>query len=373
MIRAQKNIILNDLEKKIVLLVGPRQSGKTWLAKDIAKSFKNSLYLNYDQIKDRKIIHDQSWLDNTDLLIFDELHKMDDWKNYIKGVFDTKPESMRILVTGSARLDIYDHVGDSLAGRYFRHRLLPLSLSELRQCAQDSNIDKLLERGGFPEPYFASSIAEANRWRLQYINSLLSTDIFEIEAIHDLRAMRLVFDLLRNRVGSPISYQSLAEDVCVSPTTIKKYIQILEAVFIIFSVTPYSRNIARSLLKEPKIYFFDTALVQGDDGAKFENLVALSLLKHVHAKVDCNAQEYALHYLRTKDGHEVDFALVNNQAIETMIEVKLSDEVISKTLRKFKTQYQYTAIQLVKNLKKEYQEDGIQVLKAEKFLEQLFL
>jgi hypothetical protein len=113
--------------------------------------------------------------------------------------------------------------------------------------------------------------------------------------------------------------------------------------------------------------------VQGDDGAKFENLVALSLLKHVHAKVDCNAQEYALHYLRTKDGHEVDFALVNNQAIETMIEVKLSDEVISKTLRKFKTQYQYTAIQLVKNLKKEYQEDGIQVLKAEKFLEQLFL
>ena len=129
MIRAQKNIILNDLEKKIVLLVGPRQSGKTWLAKDIAKSFKNSLYLNYDQIKDRKIIHDQSWLDNTDLLIFDELHKMDDWKNYIKGVFDTQPESMSILVTGSARLDIYDHVGDSLAGRYFRHRLLPLSLT----------------------------------------------------------------------------------------------------------------------------------------------------------------------------------------------------------------------------------------------------
>ena len=372
-IRAQKNIILNDLQKKIVLLVGPRQSGKTWLAKDIAKSFKNSLYLNYDQIKDRKIIHDQSWLDNTDLLIFDELHKMDDWKNYIKGVFDTKPESMSILVTGSARLDIYDRVGDSLAGRYFRHRLLPLSLSELRQCAQDSNIDRLLERGGFPEPYFASSITEANRWRLQYVNSLLSTDIFEIEAIHDLRAMRLVFDLLRNRVGSPISYQSLAEDVSVSPTTIKKYIQILEAVFIIFSVTPHSRNIARSLLKEPKIYFFDTALVQGDDGARFENLVALSLLKHVHAKVDCNAQEYALHYLRTKDGYEVDFALVTNQAVETMIEVKLSDEVISKPLRKFKTQYQYPAIQLVKNLKKEYQEDGIQVLKAEKFLEQLFL
>src|ERR1700722_3569610 len=110
--RIQKAKILKDLEKKIVLLVGPRQAGKTWLAKDIAKGFPHSLYLNYDQIQDREIMEAQSWLPTTDLLILDELHKMNGWKNYLKGIYDTKPSSMRILVTASARLDIYDQLGD---------------------------------------------------------------------------------------------------------------------------------------------------------------------------------------------------------------------------------------------------------------------
>lgn len=373
MIRVQKNIILKDLDKKVVLLVGPRQAGKTFLAKDIAKSFTQSLYLNYDQIKDRKIIKDQSWLEKTDLLILDELHKMPDWKNYLKGVFDTKPESMRILVTGSARLDVYDRIGDSLAGRYFRHRLLPLSLAELNQTSEPLDIDRLLERGGFPEPYFTTDSVEANRWRAQYCNSLLSTDIFEIETIHNLKGMRLVFDLLRNRVGSPISYQSLAEDVGVSPVTIKKYIQILESIFVVFIVTPYSHNIARSLLKEPKIYFFDTGLVQGDEGAVLENLVAVSLLKSVYARVDSQAEDCSLHYLRTKDGQEVDFAVTKDKKIEAMIEVKLSEQNLSKSLLMFHQKYQYSAMQIAKYTKKEHMESGIARLNVQQYLSSLYL
>jgi predicted AAA+ superfamily ATPase len=234
--RSQKDIIIRDLSKKIVLLVGPRQSGKTWLAKDVAKSFKNSVYLNYDQITDRKIMRDQSWLNTVDLLILDELHKMPDWKNYLKGVFDTKPETMSILVTGSARLDIYNKIGDSLAGRYFKHRLVPISLAELSQVGESCDIGRLIERGGFPEPYFADDVVQANRWRVQYISSMLSTDIFEIDQIHNMKAMNLIFELLRSRVGSTISYQSLAEDASISPTTVKKYIQLLEALYIIFIV-----------------------------------------------------------------------------------------------------------------------------------------
>ncbi len=373
MIRAQKQLILEDLKSKIVLLVGPRQSGKTWLAKDIAKSFSKSLYLNYDQINDRKIIQEQAWLETTDLLILDELHKMPGWKNYLKGIFDTKPIQMQILVTGSARLDVYDQLGDSLAGRYFRHRLLPLSLSELKQASESLDIQRLIERGGFPEPYFAQDPIQANRWRLQYINSLLSTDIFEIESIHNMKGMQLVFNLLRARVGSPISYQSLAEDVSVSPTTIKKYIQILEALFIIFTITPYSKNIARSLLKEPKIYFFDTGLVQGDDGSKFENMVAISLLKHVYGKIDMKAEEYALHYLRTKDGLEVDFALVHQENVEVIIEAKLSEQTLSKPLLNFHKKYNHPSFQLIKSLRNEYQQDGVRILKAENFLSELIL
>jgi predicted AAA+ superfamily ATPase len=371
--RIQKQMILKDLEKKMVLLVGPRQAGKTWLAKAIAQEFPRSVYLNYDQVQDREIIHAQSWLPTTDLLIFDELHKMNDWKNYLKGVYDTKPASMRILVTGSARLDIYDQLGDSLAGRYFRHRLLPFSLAELYQLNQPLDIDKLIARGGFPEPYLANDAVEADRWRLQYINSLLSTDIFEIDRVYQVKTMQLVFNLLRNRVGSPISYQSLAEDVAASPTTIKRYIQILEALFIVFKVTPYSKNIARSLLKEPKIYFFDTGLVQADEGIKLENLVAVSLLKHAYAKTDYLAQEYAVHYLRTKDGDEVDFALVKNNAIEQIIEVKLANRQVNKSLASFHEKYNYPAVQLVKFLRNEQVRDNIEIVNAESYLSKLFL
>lgn len=371
--RLQKNLILKDLEKKIVLIVGPRQAGKTWLAKDIAKDFGKTVYLNYDQILDREIINSQSWLPTTELLILDELHKMDNWKNYLKGVYDTKPESMKILVTGSARLDIYNQLGDSLAGRYFRHRLFPFSLAELVQTGEPTDIEKLIERSGFPEPYLAPNDVEANRWRLQYVNSILSTDVFEIDKIYNIKAMQTVFNLLRNRVGSPVSYQSLSEDIAVSPTTIKKYIEILEALYVVFRVTPYSKNIARSLLKEPKIYFFDTGLVQGDDGAKLENLVAVSLLKHTYAKVDYHAQEYALHYLRTKDGAEVDFALVRQGDVESILEVKISDNVPSKALVYFHEKYNYPAVQLVKIVRHEREVGGIQIRSAEKFLSELFM
>lgn len=371
--RAQMQWILKDLEKKIVIIVGPRQTGKTWLAKEIAKQFRSPTYLNYEQVLDKKIFHDQSWLPSTDLLILDELHKMDQWKNYLKGVYDTKPESMRIIVTGSARLDIYSQLGDSLAGRYFRHRLLPLSLAELHQIGQTADLDRLLERSGFPEPYLADDLTTANRWRLQYADSILNTDIFEFDKIQNMKAMQLVFKLLQNRVGTPISMQSLANDIAVSPTTIKKYIQVLEALFIVFRVTPYSKNIARSLLKEPKIYFFDTGLVQGDDDAKLENFVASSLLKHVYAKTDYHAEEHALHYLRTKDGREVDFAIANAGTIEQILEVKSANDTISQTLLYYHQKYGYPAVQLVKTLRREYTHEGIQVRTVENFLKELFL
>ena len=191
--------------------------------------------------------------------------------------------------------------------------------------------------------------------------------------IYNVKAMQLVFDMLRTKVGSPISYQSLAEDIAVSPTTVKKYIQILEVLFIVFRVTPYSKNIARSLLKEPKIYFFDTGIVQGDDGVKLENLVAISLLKNTYAMNDYKAKQCALHYLRTKEGIEVDFAVSCQDKIESIIEVKLSDNSLSKALVYFHEKYNYPAIQLVKFLRNEYENNGIKILKAEKFLSKLFL
>jgi len=333
--REQKEQILKDLEKKIVFIVGPRQVGKTWLAKEIAKDFKKPVYLNYDRAEDRSIIKNESWLTSTDLLIFDELHKMKGWKNYLKGVFDTKPEQMKILVTGSARLSTFKKSGDSLAGRFFSHTLLPFSPSELKDTEFSKNIERFMERGGFPEPFLAENINDSNRWRLQYIDGLIRTDILDFEKVHDLRALETVLELLRGRVGSTVSYSSIANDVGIAPNTVKKYIQIFEALYIVFRLTPFSKNIARSLMKEPKIYFYDTGLVNGDNGAKFENLVAVSLLKHVLAKRELEGIAWDLNYIRTKDKKEIDFCIVKNGDAKHFIEAKFSDPSVTPAWQLF--------------------------------------
>lgn len=371
--RAQKQAILRDLEKKMVLLAGPRQAGKTTLAKEIASDFASSVYLNYDRLEDRKIIAKEAWLPSIDLIVLDEIHKMRKWKNYLKGIYDTKKPQQKILVTGSARLEVFNQVGDSLAGRFFLHRLLPLSPAECEKVHEPYSIDRFLERGGFPEPFLAKEALDAERWRLQYIDSLLRVDVLEFDHIQNLNAIRLVFELLRERVGSPISYTSIAQDVGIAPNTVRKYIQILEVLYIVFRVSPFSKNIARSLLKEPKIYFFDSGLVVGDKGCKFENFVANCLLKHSYGKIDYGAKNYSLKYLQTKEKQEVDFALVCNNKIEKIIEVKYSDSEVSPHLRYFHEKYKLPAMQLVKELKRERVDREIEVMEAGHLLKTLDL
>lgn len=371
--RFQKKAILHDLKKKMVFLSGPRQAGKTTLAKQIAKEFESSIYLNFDRLEDRKIIKEESWLPSTELIILDEIHKMAKWKNYLKGIYDTKLPHQKILVTGSARLEVFNKMGDSLAGRFFLHRLMPLSPAECFKVGESFTLDRFLERGGFPEPFLAEDLIDANRWRLQYVDSLLRVDVLDFKNIHNLNAIRLVFEMLRERVGSPISYSSIAEDVAISPNTVKLYIQVLEALYIVFRISPFSRNIGRSLLKEPKIYFFDAGLVNGNDGIKFENFVATCLLKNVLAKIDYTAENYALKYLRTKDKREVDFALIHNNSIEKMIEVKNADHSIHANLRYFYEKYNYPAVQVVKELKHAKVQNGIEIVDGLSFLKTLSL
>lgn len=371
--RFQKTAILRDIRKKMVFLAGPRQAGKTTLAKEIAQEFSSSTYLNYDRLEDRKIIQKEDWLPSTELIILDEIHKMPKWKNYLKGVYDTKPAHQKILVTGSARLEIFNQVGDSLAGRYFLHRLMPLSPAECFKVGASYPLERFLERGGFPEPFLAEDRVDADRWRLQYIDSLMRTDVLDFDNIQNLKAIQLLFELLRKRVGSPISYQSLAEDIAIAPNTVRKYIQILEALYIVFRITPFSKNIARSLLKEPKIYFFDNGLVDGEAGARFENLIAFCLLKHTFAKVDYEAKRFTLHYLKTREKHEVDFALVNKEKVEKIIEAKHADAAVNPALRYFHEKYHFPAVQVVQELRRERVENGIEITTGQSLTESLML
>ena len=369
--RTQEEQIREDLEKKVVFIVGPRQVGKTWLALRIGESFQKTVCLNYDRLEDRGIIKDETWLPDIELLILDELHKMPGWKRFIKGVYDTRAGGMRILVTGSARLDTFRKGGDSLAGRYFSHRLLPFSLAELKGTEFAGAIDRLMERGGFPEPFLSDEAVDADRWRMQYIDGLIREDILDFERIHDLRSMQLILELLRQGVGSPVSYASIARDVGASPNTVKKYIQILEALFIVFRVTPQSRNIGRSLLKEPKIYFYDTGMVKDDPGARFENLVAVGLLKHVLGLTDTLGKRHDLKYIRTKEGREVDFCLVREGVPFSMIEAKFADSHLSRTLAGFHGKHSIPAVQVVRHVKREREEAGVEIRSALSFLEGL--
>ncbi|MDP2912379.1 MAG: ATP-binding protein [Candidatus Omnitrophota bacterium] len=334
--RLQKRILIKDLDKKMVILTGPRQVGKTTLAKSLSTAWAGLEYLNWDSGKDRKVMLRQEWNRKAQLLILDEFHKLKNWKSRIKGVYDTEGIPPRILITGSARLDLYRRGGDSLAGRYFSHRLYPLSVRELNvQLPPRQTLEHLMVLGGFPEPFFSQSEEFSKRWRKQHLERIIREDIQDLEPIKNVSTLFLLVDLLRDRVGSRISYYSLAEDLQVSPNTVKHWIQILEHMYVLFVVTPYHRNLARAILKGPKIYFYDTGAVTGDSGAKLENIIAVSLRKWLHFLEDAKGKDVKLCYVRDKEKREVDFLIEIDRKIDLLIEVKTSDENLSKGLLYF--------------------------------------
>ena len=346
-----------DLRKKMVLLTGPRQVGKTTLSQQLIQDFPGGQYLNFDVAAHRTVIQQQGWRQSAPLLVLDEIHKMREWKGWLKGVCDGRAPGQALLVTGSARMDTFRQAGASLAGRCFRLRLHPLSVREwcdASGAAPQAALTHLMERGGFPEPVLAESPADAQRWRADYFAGLVREDVLEFSRLHEVQAMRMFAEMLRSRVGSPLSIASMARDVQVSPATLGKYLDILEALFIVFVVRPWHRNVARATLQAPKVYFYDTGLVLGDEGVRFENLVACHLLKNVQWRQDTLGAPAGLHYIRTKDEAEVDFCLSQGDAITHLVECKLSDSRPHRALARFAQQWpQAQAVQLLRDCKAE--------------------
>lgn len=373
--RYLSNTILSDLGKKMVLLTGPRQVGKTTLAKELMASYRSPQYLNWDVADDRRILLGQSWSPRADMLVFDEIHKMPNWKSYLKGVFDGRTEGQAILVTGSARMETFRQSGESLAGRYYQTRLHPFSVREwveLTDAKPDDALDRLIERGGLPEPFLAEDQAQAERWRQQYFTDLVREDVLEFSRIQEIRAMRLLVELLRERVGSPLSIASLARDIQVAPNTVAKYLDILEALYVIFLVRPFHHNVARAILKEPKVYFFDTGYVCGDDGVKWENACATMLLKHVNFEQDTLGRQSSLAYLRTKEGAEVDFVLCDEGMPTHLIECKHADNRPAPALIKFAGLFtEAKSIQLVRELRQEEYRRPVSIVKGADWLAEL--
>lgn len=365
-------LIAKDLAKKMVFLTGPRQSGKTTLALALAQNYPGAQVLNWDVAADRRVMLGQAWSPQAPLLVFDELHKMKDWRAWLKGVFDGRAKGQSILVTGSARLDAFRQAGESLAGRYFTWHLHPFTVSELVEfgkIAPEQAMELLLEHGGFPEPLLAENARDAYRWRQLYLEGLIRDDILEFSRIAEVRAMRYFVDMLRERVGSPVSLASIARDLQLSPTTLTRYLEILESLHIVFVVRPFARNIARALLKEPKVYFYDTGLVKNDDGARdgarFENACAAMLYRHVQFLQDCEGRDMRLHYIRDKEGHEIDFVVCESDTPLQFIECKWADPAVPPYLVRTAQRFPNAeAFLLVRHLRQPELRDRVAVVRA---------
>ena len=341
---------------KVTLLSGPRQVGKTTLVRELFADFE---YLNWDDLDQRRIILDHSWLRTAPGVIFDELPKMPRWKAWLKGICDAGKDKQRFVVTGSARLNTYREVGDSLAGRFFAYTLHPFDLQEAGNWPANESSEKILARlmlvGGFPEPFLTGAETFYKMWRKSHIEIVLKQDLVDLKTVQELSKIELLMEHLRRAVGAPISFNSISEDLQVSDHTVRAWVQLLEDLYVIFRVTPYSRNVKRAILKAPKIYFYDTPLVaSAHDGAVFENLIAAALLKELDFRNDSGLGDYELTYLRNKDGDEIDFLILKDRKPKLMIEVKISDSSPSKHFRTLGQGLgEVTAIQLVRDVSRE--------------------
>lgn len=344
--------------QQMVFLIGPRQAGKTTVSL-MAKEFTSQFsYLNWDNLDHRKIIIEgvnsvasfaglDKLTSEIPIIVFDEIHKYGKWKTFLKGFFDTYKGKVNIIVTGSSRLDVYKKGGDSLMGRYFPYRLHQLSLGELGRIdlsekeinepfqSKNQSFDKLLKNGGFPEPFIKNDPRFLNRWKTLRQQQLIREDIRDLSRIQELGQIELLAEILKYQAGQLTNYSNLANKVNVSSDTIHRWIKTLQSFFYCFTIQPWSKNIPRSLIKEPKTYLWDWINVD-EEGSRVENLVAAHLLKAVNYWTDCGLGQYALWFIRDKEKREVDFLVSRDKKPWFLVEVKLSSKAgISKNLAYF--------------------------------------
>lgn len=385
--RYLEKYILEDLKEKMVFVAGPRQVGKTTLALQIGERFFSNRYLcfNWDNRQDRKTILDGTFRADKELLIFDEIHKYKNWKNYLKGIHDKYKDRFKILVTGSARLDIYRKGGDSLLGRYYCFRLHPLSLSEVLAKATKPSVfkeldfssfnsesrrqfDILFNFGGFPEMFIKESPKALRRWHNERTDRVIREDIRDIENVRDISALQILVELLPDKVGTLLSLNSLREDLAVTHKTISLWVEILERFYYHFRIYPFKSKRIRALKKEPKLYLWDWSEVK-DESIRFENMIASHLLKFCYFLFDTEGYRANLYYLRDVEKREVDFLVTIEDKPWFCVEAKSSFRDIPASLRYFKEKLNIPFVyEIVKEENIDYIKDNIRIISASKFL-----
>ncbi|MBU2621854.1 MAG: ATP-binding protein [Proteobacteria bacterium] len=357
----------------MIFFSGPRQSGKTTLAKIIAGSFANSLYFNWDIQEHRtRFLRNHRFFESVErkdgsipLIIFDEIHKYRDWKNALKGIYDEFKDEYRFLVSGSGRLDLYQKGGDSLAGRYYNFHLFPLTIAELggrNRNFEDFRRDplridmdrleelqviwtRLSELTGFPEPYLSGKQTAYRRWSNTYASQLIREDIRDVVDIKAVQSLESLYLLLPSKVGSTLSVSSLAEDVRVSYNSVRNWLDVFERFYLVFGITTWTEKIARAIQKERKFYLWDYPRIK-DPAVRLENMAAAELWRAVTLWNDLGYGRFSLHFVRDKANREVDFLIADDNEPFLLIEVKQTETEPSKPLLFFQERLGTPAVQL---------------------------
>jgi len=358
--RIYESILVEHFQqyRQMIFIAGPRQVGKTTTSQSIQLS-EEQYYLNWDVQEHRQqIVQGPEQVagkcglsiirELPVTVIFDEIHKYSKWKIFLKGFFDTYGRQCHIVVTGSGRLNIYKHGGDSLMGRYFLYRMHPLSVAEILRTnlseseirkpteLEETSFSKLFDFGGYPEPFLSANIRFYNRWRRLRTEQLFREDLRDLTRIQEIAQVEILAELMRQQAGQLMNYSTLANSINVSVDTIRRWITALESLYYCFRVRPWFKNIPKSLRKQPKVYLYDWSLIE-DLGPKRENFIASHLLKAVHWWTDIGLGNYELHFLRDKDKNEVDFLVSKDNQPWFLVEVKSSaHKSISRSLIRFK-------------------------------------
>lgn len=329
--------VRHGLKRHMAFVGGPRQVGKTTLALGLLgrkATERHPAYLNWDHPAVPPGLRRAELPAGQPLLVLDEIHKYARWRNLLKGIYDTEKSRLKIIVTGSARLDYYRKGGDSLAGRYRYFRLHPFSLRELNRTPSRGDLDVLLKFGGFPEPLFAQDETTHRLWRRDRISRVVREDLRDLEHVREISLVEHLTDLLPSKVGSPLSVKSLREDLQIDHKTAERWLQILENLYVCFRVSPYGPPRVRAVKKERKLYLWDWSSVE-DTGPRFENLVASQLLKYCHFIEDTEGHNMELRYLRDTDKREVDFVVLKDRRPLFAVECKSGEKAISPAIRYF--------------------------------------
>ncbi len=341
---------------KMAFVTGPRQVGKTTLSLEIAKSYSHHQYYIWDDVPFRRqwMKDPKSIIEMTrgakPLVILDELHKAPSWKTRLKGIYDLRKEYADILVTGSARLNVFRKGGDSLLGRYYLFHLHPFSVGELLGIdaspqsiliglkndlkPEKKILDDLFRFGGFPEPYSKKNDTTLRLWQRSRIERLVREDLLDISRTQEISSIESLVSFIPEKIGSPFSVQNISEDLSVPHPTVRRWLSWLEQLFYIYFIPPYTFKLSRSLKKQPKAYLWDWSEIE-DKGAKFENMIAGHLLKLVNLWTDSGMGNFSLFYLRDKEQHETDFLITEKRKPWMLIECKYADTKLDPSLKYF--------------------------------------